>query len=157
MASGIMGAAQLRNRTMPPVETRLTKDDRIRVSNGIDNRLRQTACCASEYAGAVALRRLNRREYHNTIRDLLGADFNVSGLFPNDGTGGAGFNTNGDMIEPDRRRSNQRTRPMLGFKRFDHAPVTISGIELVQKIQKHRFKSVFEESVFLFEMGQVRI
>ena len=86
MASGIMWAAQLGNRTMPPVETKLTEDDRIRVSNGIDNRLRQTACCAGEYAGAVALRRLNRREYHNTIRDLLGADFNVSGLFPNDGT-----------------------------------------------------------------------
>jgi hypothetical protein len=31
-------------------------------------------------------------------------------------------------------------RPMLGFKRFDSAAVTISGIELVQKIQKHQFK-----------------
>ena len=79
-------AAQLRNRTMPPVETKLTEDDRLRVSNWIENRLRQTACDAGEYAGAVALRRLNRREYHNTIRDLLAADFNVSGLFPNDGT-----------------------------------------------------------------------
>ncbi len=29
---------------------------------------------------------------------------------------------------------------MLGFKRFDHAAVTVSGIELVQKIQKHQFK-----------------
>ncbi len=30
---------------------------------------------------------------------------------------------------------------MLGFKRFDHAAVTISGIELVQKIQKKQFKT----------------
>jgi len=30
---------------------------------------------------------------------------------------------------------------MLGFKRFDHAAVTISGIELVQKIQNHQFKT----------------
>ena len=30
---------------------------------------------------------------------------------------------------------------MLGFKRFDHAAVTISGIELVQKIQKQQFKT----------------
>jgi hypothetical protein len=30
-------------------------------------------------------------------------------------------------------------RPMLGFKRFDSAAVTISAIELVQKIQKHQF------------------
>jgi hypothetical protein len=30
---------------------------------------------------------------------------------------------------------------MLGFKRFDSAAVTISGIELMQKIQKHQFKT----------------
>ena len=46
-----------------------------------------------------------------------------------------------NMIEQDHRRIKQRTRPMLGFKRFDNAAVTISGIELVQKIQKHQFKT----------------
>jgi len=91
-------AAQLRNRTMPPVETKLTEGDRMRVSNWIDNRLRETACDGGEYAGAVAMRRLNRREYHNTIRDLMGIDFNVSELFPADGTGGAGFDTNGETL-----------------------------------------------------------
>jgi transposase-like protein len=45
-----------------------------------------------------------------------------------------------NMIEHDHRRIKQRIRPMLGFKRFDRAAVTISGIELVQKIQKHQFK-----------------
>jgi transposase-like protein len=45
------------------------------------------------------------------------------------------------MIEQDHRRIKQRTRPMLGFKRFDHGAVRISGIELVQKIQKHHFKT----------------
>ena len=29
---------------------------------------------------------------------------------------------------------------MLGFKRFDTATVTISGIELAAKIRKHQFK-----------------
>ena len=46
-----------------------------------------------------------------------------------------------NMIEQDHRRIKQRTRPMLGFKRFDQAAVTISGIKLVQKIQKHQFKT----------------
>ena len=46
-----------------------------------------------------------------------------------------------NMIEQDHRRIKQRTRPMLGFKRFDNAAVTISGIELVQKIQKNQFKT----------------
>ena len=30
---------------------------------------------------------------------------------------------------------------MLGFKRFDHAAVTISGIELAGKIRKGQFKT----------------
>ena len=44
-------------------------------------------------------------------------------------------------IEQDDRRIKQRIRAMLGFKRFDNAAVTIRGIELVQKIQKHPFKT----------------
>ena len=35
----------------------------------------------------------------------------------------------------------QRIRPMLGFKRFDNAAVTISGIELAEKIKKGQFKT----------------
>jgi hypothetical protein len=38
------------------------------------------------------------------------------------------------------RRIKQRIRPMLGFKRFDHAAITISGIELAEKIKKGQFK-----------------
>ena len=33
----------------------------------------------------------------------------------------------------------QRVRPMLGFKRFDHAAITISGIELVHQVKKGQF------------------
>ena len=91
-------AAQLRNRTMPPVDSKLTEGDRLRVATWVDERLRQSACNAGDYAGAVALRRLNRREYHNTIRDLVGVDYNVSDMFPADGTGGAGFDTNGETL-----------------------------------------------------------
>jgi hypothetical protein len=35
----------------------------------------------------------------------------------------------------------QRIRPMLGFKRFDHAAVTTRGIELAEKIKKGQFKT----------------
>jgi transposase-like protein len=41
-----------------------------------------------------------------------------------------------NLIEQDQRRVKQRIRPMLGFKRFDNAAVTISGIELAEKIRK---------------------
>jgi len=41
-----------------------------------------------------------------------------------------------NLIEQDHRRVKQRVYPMLGFKRFDNAAVTISGIELAQRIKK---------------------
>jgi transposase-like protein len=43
-------------------------------------------------------------------------------------------------IEQDHRRAKQRIRPMLGFKQFQTAAVTISEIELAAKIRKHQFK-----------------
>ena len=43
-------------------------------------------------------------------------------------------------IEQDHRRVKQRIGPMLGFKRFQTAAITISGIELATKIRKHQFK-----------------
>jgi transposase-like protein len=44
-----------------------------------------------------------------------------------------------NMIEQDHRRVKQRVYPMLGFKRFGNASVTISGIELAHKIKKVQF------------------
>ena len=47
--------------------------------------------------GRVTLRRLNRVEYQNTIRDLLGVDFDARGEFPPDDTG-HGFDNIGDVL-----------------------------------------------------------
>jgi putative transposase len=44
-----------------------------------------------------------------------------------------------NVIEQDHRRIKQRIRPMLGFKRFETAAVTIRGIELAEKIKKNQF------------------
>ena len=46
-----------------------------------------------------------------------------------------------NLVEQDHRRVKQRIRPMLGFKRFDHAVITISGIELAEKVKKGQFKT----------------
>jgi hypothetical protein len=47
--------------------------------------------------GRVTLRRLNRTEYRNTVRDLLGVDFNATAEFPTDDTG-HGFDTVADVL-----------------------------------------------------------
>ena len=80
-AGGDSGAVSLSSceiRTMPPAASKLTEDDRLRISSWIDDRLRQTACSTGDFAGGVTIRRLNRREYRNTVRDLLGR--RVAGL-----------------------------------------------------------------------------
>ena len=47
--------------------------------------------------GRVTLRRLNRAEYNNTVRDLLGVHFRPADDFPPDDTG-YGFDTIGDVL-----------------------------------------------------------
>ncbi|MBI1842971.1 MAG: DUF1592 domain-containing protein [Verrucomicrobia bacterium] len=47
--------------------------------------------------GRVTIRRLNRAEYRNTVRDLLGVDFKVDQEFPADDTG-HGFDNIGEVL-----------------------------------------------------------
>jgi transposase-like protein len=41
-----------------------------------------------------------------------------------------------NMIEQDHRGVKSRTDPMLGFKVFDNAAITIAGVELQHRIRK---------------------
>jgi hypothetical protein len=47
--------------------------------------------------GRVTARRLNRAEYNNTVKDLLGVDFRPADEFPQDDSG-YGFDNNGDVL-----------------------------------------------------------
>jgi cytochrome c553 len=91
-------AAHLRNRTMPPTASKLSEEDRLFVARWVDDRLRATACALGEQAGTVTLRRLNRREYKNTLRDLFGLEYAAEDLFPADEAGGEGFDNNGETL-----------------------------------------------------------
>ncbi len=53
---------------------------------------------ASYYRGYVMSRRLNRAEYNNTVRDLVGVDLHLQNLLPTDGGGGEGFDTSGNAL-----------------------------------------------------------
>lgn len=48
--------------------------------------------------GRSTVRRLNRNEYNNTVRDLFGIDFQAGKDFPSDGAGGEGFDNVGDAL-----------------------------------------------------------
>src|SRR5271170_6646223 len=49
-------------------------------------------------AGYTMSRRLNRTEYNNTLRDLLGIDARPGDLLPSEGGGGEGFDNTGATL-----------------------------------------------------------
>ena len=92
-------AEQLRNRTMPPADSEQPSDeDRLELAEWIERTLRATACDDGPYAGEVVVRRLNRTEYENTIRDLFGLTLGFDTRLPTDGSGGEGFDNNGETL-----------------------------------------------------------
>ena len=91
-------AMQLRNRTMPPTGPQPSESERIRIAAWVEGALRTTACEVGEFAGPVTARRLNRSEFQNTVRDLFGVHFETAESFPVDGSGGEGFDNNGETL-----------------------------------------------------------
>ena len=66
-------------------------------TRAIDEILDQFDCTGPRQDGRVTIRRLNRAEYNNTIRDLVGVNFKPSADFPNDDVG-YGFDNIGDVL-----------------------------------------------------------
>lgn len=56
-----------------------------------------------------------------------------------------------NRIEQDHRRVKQRVRPMLGFKSFSQAAVTLAGIEMVHMMRKRQARFTFNPAPSLKE------
>ncbi|MCU0719875.1 MAG: DUF1592 domain-containing protein, partial [Pirellula sp.] len=84
--------------TMPPPDngSEITDKERIELAKWIKFDVFQINP-ADPDPGKVTIRRLNRTEYANTIRDLMGIDFNADVVFPPDDTG-FGFDNIGDAL-----------------------------------------------------------
>ena len=82
---------------MPPEEEKQpTLDERERIMTWID-RIVFAVDPTNPDPGRVTIRRLNRVEYNNTIRDLVGVDFQPADDFPADDSG-YGFDNIGDVL-----------------------------------------------------------
>ena len=94
-----MVAERLAAGDMPPKKHKAqpSKADREVALGYIENTLIKIDCTAPKDAGRVTLRRLNRAEYNNTIRDLCGVDFKPAEGFPSDDVG-YGFDNIGDVL-----------------------------------------------------------
>jgi len=82
---------------MPPEKKpQLSPAERDLLVHFVDGQLAQFDCTTDRNPGRVTIRRLNREEYRNTIRDLLRVDFQPED-FPNDEVG-YGFDNIGDVL-----------------------------------------------------------
>ena len=89
----------IRNREMPPERRKEqpTQEERDQLFRWINETASRIDCTGAHNPGRVTIRRLNRFEYNNTIRDLLGVDFKPAADFPSDDVG-YGFDNIGDVL-----------------------------------------------------------
>lgn len=104
--------------------------------------------------GRVTVRRLNRVEYQNTIRDLIGVDFSAETEFPADDTG-HGFDNIGDSLT---------LSPMLLEKYLDAGKAVIAKgvpsvprVPAVDKIEGSRFRSSLPNSPATTNRGSLSV
>jgi len=94
----------IRNRDMPPRRSfkqppppQPTGQERDKLSEWLEAALGAVDCDLKRDPGRVTIRRLNRTEYNNTIRDLVGVKFQPAEDFPADDVG-YGFDNIGDVL-----------------------------------------------------------
>lgn len=91
-------ADQIRSGDMPPSGHKKPSAEELDLLNTwIDFEVFKIDCNGKKDPGRVTVHRLNRAEYNNTVRDLLGVDFHPADDFPADDVG-YGFDNNGDVL-----------------------------------------------------------
>jgi mono/diheme cytochrome c family protein len=84
-----------------------------------------SASCKLPNPGRVTVRRLNRQEYDNTVRDLVGVEFHPAADFPSDDVG-YGFDNIGDVLS---------VSPLLTEKYLSAAEQIAQAAIIVPKIE----------------------
>lgn len=109
-------------KAMPPVDSDPLPNDeqRAAVVAWLEAKLFYVNCQINHDAGRVTVRRLNRNEYNNTIRDLLGVHIDAAADFPSDDVGN-GFDNMGDVL----------SLPPLLLEKYLDAAETIANATIV--------------------------
>ena len=119
--SAVLVLKMLEAGVMPPEEgEQPTMEERQQAVEWIEDKLYYVDCSLPADPGRVTIRRLNRAEYNNTIRDLVGIDFEPAADFPSDEVG-EGFDNIGDVL----------SLPPLLLEKYLEAAETIAGKAIV--------------------------
>ncbi|MDA8967953.1 DUF1592 domain-containing protein [bacterium] len=100
-----------------------------KLSLALEAALKSFDCSADKHPGRVTIRRLNKAEYNNTIRDLTGLDLKLADGFPSDDVG-EGFDNIGDVLS---------LPPILMEKYLEAAYTIADGIFEDKKLAKTVF------------------
>ena len=132
---------------MPPVEEEFlpTSEERERIADwiktspfGIDLK--------NPDPGKITIQRLNRVEYQNTIRELIGIEFDTADAFPADDSG-EGFDNIGDILT---------LSPMMLEQYLDAASQIVSEAVPTQASVLPEHKISGEELVHLFSPATIK-
>lgn len=136
--------------TMPPEDKpQPSSEESDALLAWLDAEFKKLDCGKAVDPGRVTIRRLNRVEYDNTIRDLLGVDFHPAEDFPSDDVG-YGFDNIGDVlslppilmekylvaaetIAEQAIVSGSNARPLV--RTYDAASLTASGGDLYDDVR----------------------
>lgn len=107
--------------SMPPEDSPQPKEEELQAALAwIEGALSSIDCSGPVNPGRETIRRLNRTEYENTIRDLMGIEYNATEVLPADDVG-YGFDNIGDVLS---------TSPLL-FEKFYEAADEIASQAIV--------------------------
>ena len=125
----------LRSGDMPPAGAKKPSAAEMeQINRWLDTVVYKSDCTSPQDPGRVTLRRLNRAEYNNTIRDLTGVDFKPASDFPADDVG-YGFDNIGDVLS---------LPPLLMEKYLAAAQTIVEDVwkkpELRKKLMPHQPK-----------------
>lgn len=83
---------------MPPAdEVQPSTSEALDFAAAVERELASFDCSDEQHPGRVTIRRLNKAEYNNTIRDLTGLDLSLADDFPSDDVGN-GFDNIADVL-----------------------------------------------------------
>ncbi|MBL8852184.1 MAG: DUF1587 domain-containing protein, partial [Planctomycetaceae bacterium] len=123
---------RLRVNAMPPDDSEQpSTEERQRIVDWLSHTLFTIDCTEPVEPPGVTIRRLNRVEYNNTIRDLIGVDFRPAQDFPSDDVG-YGFDNIGDVL----------TVPPLLIEKYLSAAEQITAAALMTEDEYRIHKTV---------------
>ncbi len=131
---------------MPPEgRPQPTREELERLNQWLASALKPEDCAKPFDPGRVTIRRLNRSEYNNTIRDLFGIDFHPADDFPSDDVG-YGFDNIGDVL----------SMPPLLMEKYLAAAEAISEDAIILEPTAKGVVKIYNSANMITSLGLVR-